>query len=148
MVSTGGSIGLRGAGLHDGVLQTHLATVAPRQPEAWQYDPVERREAPLCSSAEKLGAPLLALAVLSGFATGLFAGFGLQQVLGQLGRSGFVLDGGDQGWNAGALIIVVAAVVVLVVPTLRRAGAGFVLGLVLGGLAQLVFFQWLFSSLR
>ena len=91
---------------------------------------------------------MLALAVLSGFATGLFAGFGLQQVRGQLGRSGFVLDGGDQGWNAGALIIVVAAVVVLVVPTLRRAGAGFVLGLVLGGLAQLVFFLWLFSSLR
>lgn len=91
---------------------------------------------------------MLALAVFSGFATGLFAGFVLQQVLGLLGRWGFVLDGGDQGWNAGALIIVVSALGVLVVPALRRAGEGFLLGLSLGALAQLVFFLWLFSSLR
>ncbi len=91
---------------------------------------------------------MLLLAVMSGFATGLIAGFGLQQLLAQLGRWGLFLDGGDQGWIAGALIIVVAALVVLIVPALRRAGAGFVLGLSLGGLAQLVFFLWLFSSLR
>lgn len=87
---------------------------------------------------------ILPLGVFAGFATGIVAGFVLQMVLGLLVQW-LAPESDIEGWDTGAVIIVVAAAVVLVVPALRRAGSGLVLGLALGAAAQLALLVWLLS---
>jgi len=69
---------------------------------------------------------------LSGFAAGVVARFALQLILAQ----GVLAVFGSKHGEAGGFVLVAGAVAVRIVPALRRTGAGFLLGVVLGGIAQ------------
>lgn len=56
-------------------------------------------------------------------------------------------SGSEYGWEVGGLLLLAGAVAVLVVPRLRRTGAGFLLGIALGSVAQFALVAWALSTL-